>query len=291
MTQLARLKPDDLSTSADLSSYCNLLILHEASCFQALTKEPQLDLHLAGKTVLITGGSKGIGAACAQSFAAEGCNLILVARNQALLTSVQNQILDTHPVKVETHSLDLRDQTNFTQAAKLCATVDILVNNAGDIPSGTLKMLDEAQWRNAWELKLFGYINLSREAYAFMTERQSGVIINVIGMAAERASYDYICGSTANAALAAFTKGLGLGSKKFGVRVMGVHPPSTRTERIDKLLQSTAQQRYGDTTRTADLIKDGIFLPAIEPQQVADAVTYLASPRASQLSGIVVNLG
>jgi NAD(P)-dependent dehydrogenase (short-subunit alcohol dehydrogenase family) len=72
---------------------------------------------------------------------------------------------------------------------------------------------------------------------------------------------------------------------------MGVHPPSTRTERIEKLLKSTAQQRYGDQTRTADLIKEGVFLPAIEPQQVADAVTYLASPRASQLSGIVVNLG
>jgi NAD(P)-dependent dehydrogenase (short-subunit alcohol dehydrogenase family) len=250
-----------------------------------------MDLHLAGKTVLITGGSKGIGAACAHSFAAEGCNLILIARNQASLTSVQNEILDKYRVKVETHSLDLRERSDFTQAAKLCATVDILVNNAGDIPSGSLRTLDEAQWRNAWELKLFGYINLSREAYAFMVERQSGVIINVIGMAAERASYDYICGSTANAALAAFTKGLGLGSPKFGVRVMGVHPPSTRTERIEKLLKSTAQQRYGDQTRTADLIKEGVFLPAIEPQQVADAVTYLASPRASQLSGIVVNLG
>ena len=175
-----------------------------------------MDLHLAGKTVLITGGSKGIGAACAHSFAAEGCNLILIARNQALLTSVQNEILDKHRVKVETHSLDLRDRADFTRAANLCATVDILVNNAGDIPSGTLRTLDEAQWRNAWELKLFGYINLSREAYAFMMDRKCGVIVNVIGMAAERASYDYICGSTANAALAAFTKGLGLGSPKFG---------------------------------------------------------------------------
>ncbi len=72
---------------------------------------------------------------------------------------------------------------------------------------------------------------------------------------------------------------------------MGVHPPSTRTERIEKLLKSTAQHCYVDPTRTADLIKDGVILPAIEPQQVADAVTYCASPRACQLSGIVVNLG
>lgn len=250
-----------------------------------------MDLHLAGKTVLITGGSKGIGAACATSFAAEGCNLILAARNQALLAAVQADIVARFKVNVEVHSLDLRDSADLKRAAALCEKVDILVNNAGDIPAGTIETLDEIKWRHAWELKLFGYINLSREAYALMKARQSGVIINVIGMAGERASYDYICGSTANAALAAFTKGMGLGSTKFGVRVMGVHPPSTRTERIANLLKSAAKQRYGDESRIADLIKEGVFLPAIEPEQVADAVVYLASPRASQLSGIVVNLG
>lgn len=124
-----------------------------------------------------------------------------------------------------------------------------------------------------------------------MKQRQSGVIVNVIGMAGERPSYDYICSSTANAGLAAFTKALGVESAKFGVRVIGVNPPSTRTERVDIVRRAAAKQRYGDETRTADLVKDGVFLPAIDPEQVADAVVYIASPRASQLSGIVVNLG
>ncbi len=250
-----------------------------------------MNLHLAGKTVLITGSSKGIGAACARSFAAEGCNLILVARSRDLLEAVRAEIVAQYKVQVDVHALDLRNAADLKRTAALCATVDILVNNAGDIPSGTIETLDEIKWRHAWELKLFGYINLSRDVYALMKARESGVIINVIGMAGERASYDYICGSTANAALAAFTKGMGLGSTKFGVRVMGVHPPSTRTERIDTLLKATAKARYGDETRTADLIKEGVFLAAIEPEQVADAVVYIASPRASQLSGIVVNLG
>ena len=250
-----------------------------------------MDLHLTGKTVLITGGSKGIGAACAQSFAAEGCNLILVARNQQLLSKVQADLIARYKVQVDVHALDLRKPAELKQAADLCASIDILINNAGDIPSGTIETIDDMTWRHAWELKLFGTINLTRQAYAAMKERRSGVIVNVIGMAGERASFDYLCGSTANAGLAAFTKGMGLGSKEFGVRVMGVHPPSTRTERIDNMLKATAKRRYGDETRTADLIKDGIFLPAIEPEQVADAVVYLASPRASQLSGIVVNLG
>lgn len=250
-----------------------------------------MDLQLAEKTVLITGGSKGIGAACAQSFAAEGCNLILVARNHSHLEAVQAEIRAKYGVKVDVHAIDLREPVGIEQAAELCKTADVLVNNAGDIPAGTIESLGEMKWRHAWELKLFGYINLSRHAYASMKLRRSGVIVNVIGMAAERASYDYICGSTANAALTAFTKGLGLGSTQFGVRIMGVHPPSTRTERIDTMLRAAAMQRYGDETRTGDLIKEGVFLPAIDPEQVADAVVYLASPRASQLSGIVVNLG
>lgn len=250
-----------------------------------------MDLRLAGKTVLITGGSKGIGAACARSFAAEGCNLILVARNEALLKATAADIGAGHPVQVEVHALDLRDAAGMQRAAELGERADILVNNAGDIPGGTIESIGEEAWRHAWELKLFGYINLSRLVYASMKQRGAGVIMNVIGMAGERASYDYICGSTANAALAAFTKGLGLGSVKSGVRVMGVHPPSTRTERIDTLYRNVAKQRYGDETRTADLIKDGVFLRAIEPEQVADAVVYLSSPRASELSGIVVNLG
>lgn len=250
-----------------------------------------MDLRLRGKTVLITGGSKGIGAACARSFAAEGCNLILVARNQALLQQVQADIAAKQGVKVDACSADLREPADLKRTAELCREADILVNNAGDIPAGTIETLDDAKWRHAWELKVFAYISLSREAYASMKQRRSGVIVNVIGMFGERPSYDYLCGSAANAGLAAFTKALGVESIKFGVRVIGVNPPSTRTERVDIVRRAAARQRYGDESRTADLVKDGVFLPAIDPEQVADAVVYIASPRASQLSGIVVNLG
>lgn len=249
-----------------------------------------MDLGLGGKTVLITGGSKGIGAACARSFAAEGANLVLVARNQALLEQVQTGIGAKHGVKVEVHSADLREAGGLARTAELCRRADILVNNAGDIPAGTIETLDEATWRHAWELKVFSYINLSRDAYRAMKQRASGVIVNVIGMFGERPSYDYLCGSMANAGLAAFTKALGVESIKFGVRVLGVNPPSTRTERVDIVRKAAARQRYGDETRTADLVKDGVFSPAIDPEQVADAVVYIASPRASQISGIVVNL-
>ena len=241
-----------------------------------------MDLKLKGKTVLVTGGSKGIGLACAKSFMAEGCRIHIASRNKDNLDKAKAALGgDTHA-----HVADLRDGAALKALASACGDVDILVNNAGDIPGGTLESLDEAKWRHAWELKLFGYINLTREIYSRMRARKSGVIVNVIGMAGENPSFEYICGSTANAGLAAFTKSLGKGSLKDGVRVVGLHPPSTRTDRIITLMKAQAKAKFNDESRYEELMGN-----VIEPEQVADTAMFLASPRAGQLSGVVLNLG
>ena len=250
-----------------------------------------MDLGLTGRTVLITGGSRGIGAACAHSFAAEGAHLVLVARHLPALASLRDALVARHGARVDVHALDLRTPDGVAAASALCGSIDVLVNNAGDIPPGSLEAIDDTRWRAAWELKLHGYIALSRTAFVAMKARGGGVIVNVIGMAAERPTFEYICGASANAALAAFTKALGQRSLQSGVRVMGVHPPATRTERIDTIMRAAAQAKYGDPSRIDDLVKDGLASAAIDPEQVADAVVYVASKRASQLSGIVFDLG
>ena len=245
-----------------------------------------MDLGLKGKSVLITGGSKGIGLACAMSFAAEGCNLHLAARNRELLEGARRKIRDDHSVDVSLHAVDLREGAALRDLANACGDSDILVNNAGDIPGGTIESLDEAKWRHAWELKVFGYINLTRELFGRMKARKRGVIVNVIGMAAENPTFEYICGAAANAGLAAFTKGIGKRSGEHGVRVLGVHPPNTRTDRVLTLMKAQAKAKFGDECRYEELLRS-----VIEPQQVGDTVAFLASPRAGQLSGIVLNLG
>ena len=250
-----------------------------------------MKLGLEGKTVLITGGSKGIGRACAMAFAAEGCNLHLVARDVARLEAAHAAIRAAHPVEVRLHPADLRDGEAVKRIAAKCADAEILVNNAGDIPGGSIDQIDEARWRHAWDLKVFGYVNLTREMLAHMRSRGRGVVVNVIGMAGEKPSWDYICGAVANAGLAAFTKGLGAKSPEFGVRVVAVHPPATRTDRITALLKAVAKNKYGDESRTDDVLRDGSFGRVIEPEQVANTVAFLASPRAGQLSGVVINLG
>jgi NAD(P)-dependent dehydrogenase (short-subunit alcohol dehydrogenase family) len=244
-----------------------------------------MDLNLKDKSVLVTGGSKGIGLACAKSFAAEGCRVHVASRNRETLEAAAKAIGG------KAHVADLRDAGALRQLAEACADVDILVNNAGDIPGGTIEAIDEAKWRHAWELKVFGYVNLTRELFTRMKARKSGVIVNVIGMAGEKPSFEYICGSMANAGLGAFTKGMGSGSAAFGVRVLGVHPPATRTDRIIPLMKAAAKEKLGDENRWQELVGTGSFGAMIEPEQVADTVVFLASARAGKLSGVMVNLG
>jgi len=241
-----------------------------------------MDLGLKGKSVLVTGGSKGIGLACAKAFAAEGCLLHLAARDKDRLAQAARSLGGD----VKVHSVDLRDPTALRRLAEECAGIDILINNAGDIPGGTIETLDEAKWRHAWELKVYGFINLTRELYARMKARKSGIIVNVIGMAGETHPFEYICGATANAGLAAFTKAMGKGSREHGVRVVGVHPPSTRTDRIITLMKTAAKAKWGDESRYEELMGS-----VIEPEQVGDTVCFLASPRAGQLSGVELNMG
>jgi short-subunit dehydrogenase len=168
-----------------------------------------MDLHLRGKRVLITGASKGIGAAAAEAFAEEGSSVHLAARSTEAMEALAQRLRAAHQVNVIAHTGDLRKSDNLHRLARETEGIDILVNNAGDIPGGSLDKIDEATWRHPWELKVFGYINLTRLVHADMKSRNHGVIVNIIGAAGERFNYHYITGSAGNAALMAFTKSLG----------------------------------------------------------------------------------
>ena len=102
-----------------------------------------MDLMLAGKRVLITGASKGIGAEAARVFAEEGCNLLLAARSIDALTALASRLRADYAVKVDVSQTDLRDSADLSELAAQAADVDILVNNAGDLPGGNLELIDE----------------------------------------------------------------------------------------------------------------------------------------------------
>src|SRR6185295_14402214 len=138
------------------------------------------------------------------------------------LNALADRLRSAHQIGASVHVTDLRKGEHIARLAKDASDIDILVNNAGDIPGGSLDRIDEATWRHAWELKVFGYINLTRRIYAHMKARGHGVIINDIGAAGERYDANYIAGSTGNAALMAFTRALGGKSLDDNIRVVGI---------------------------------------------------------------------
>ncbi|MBL8376719.1 MAG: SDR family NAD(P)-dependent oxidoreductase [Burkholderiales bacterium] len=249
-----------------------------------------MDTGLKGKKVLITGASKGIGLACAKAFAAEGCELHLAARDAARLEAARAEVAKVAPVAVKLTAIDLSKPGSAAALKAAAGAVDVLVNNAGAIPGGSIETIDEARWRDAWELKLFGYINLTREFLPPMLAAGKGAIVNVIGLAGAKPSYDYVCGATANAALIAFTKGVGAGATNKGVRVIGVNPTATRTDRIITLNKARAKTSLGDESRWEEMMTNLPFGRICEPEEVADLVVYCASAKASYLSGTVIDI-
>jgi NAD(P)-dependent dehydrogenase (short-subunit alcohol dehydrogenase family) len=254
----------------------------------------RMDLELRGKNVLVTGASKGIGLACAWGFAAEGCNIHIAARSAGELNAERDKMMKKHGVGVTSHPSDLGAAGNAVKLGGACGDIDILVNNAGAIPGGRIDQVDDETWRRAWDLKVFGYVNLTREVYGRMKKRGAGVIVNVIGVAGERNRSDYIAGTTGNAGLMAFTRALGSESVDHGVRVVGVNPGRIETERQVTGLKFQAQQKFGDESRWKE-IRDAMvetlpFKRSGRVDEVADLVVFLASARASYISGTIVTI-
>ena len=220
-----------------------------------------MDLHLRGKRVLITGASKGIGAAAAEAFAEEGCDVMLAARNGEQLKALTERLRSAHQIGATAHVVDLRKGEDIARLVKEAADIDILVNNAGDIPGGSIDKIDEATWRHAWELKVFGYINLTRAIYAQMKARGHGVIVNDIGAAGEKFDANYICGSAGNAALMAFTRALGGKSLADNIRVVGINPGPVGTDRHVTLLKTRAKNQFGDENRYKEFQKEHAARP------------------------------
>ena len=246
-----------------------------------------MDMHLRGKRVLITGASQGIGEALAYSFADEGCDLVLVARSADKLDDIARRIRAQQGVNVTVHALSLTEADSIDLLAKSEQQIDILVNNAGNIPAGNLWDVDAKAWREGWNLKVYGYIDMTRAFYPIMKQRGGGVILNNIGMAAEAFDFDYVAGSSGNAALAAFTKAVGGKSLRDNIRVVGVNPGPVSTERIEKIFKMRSESAFGDASRAGEFSR---HLPLGRPatvHEIAELFVFLASTHSGYTSGVV----
>ncbi len=247
-----------------------------------------MDLGLAGRRVLITGGSKGIGFATARVMLEEGCEVILASRSTAALQQAQSAL--GGQTRVQTVVADLSHSEERERMFRLHPQIDILVNNAGAIPSGGLLDLSMERWAEAWSLKVMGYIHLTQLYLGAMKEAGSGTIVNIIGSAGRNPRYDYVCGGTGNAALMAFTGAVGGRAVDWGVRVFGINPAQTRTERNITLSKARALQMFGDESRWQDLQEKLPLGRPAEPVEIARAAAFLASPACGYVSGTVLDV-
>ena len=243
-----------------------------------------MDMKLQGRTALVTGASRGIGLGIAQALAREGVSLVLNSRTPEKLNEVCRE-LKARPV-----ALDLSKPESIPALVEAAGDVDILVNNAGGIPRGTLEEIDGPAWRRAWDLKVFGYIDLTRAYLARMKKRGKGVIVSVIGAAADRPDPNYVAGCMGNVALNMLTTCVGGESVRHGVRVVAVNPGPIMSDRFMQGLEWRAGKRWGDKSRWREVLEDLPMKRAGTVEEVAGAVVYLASDHASYISGTAIRI-
>jgi NAD(P)-dependent dehydrogenase (short-subunit alcohol dehydrogenase family) len=249
-----------------------------------------MDLELAGKRVLVAGGSKGIGLACARLFQAEGARVAIASRSADNLA----RAAETLP-GVMCRSADLTDADQARDLVEAIEAelgpVDILVNSAGAARRTPPDDLTPAHWLTALQAKFLTYIHVIDPLVKRMAARGHGVIVNVVGQGGKVASPVHLPGGSANAALMLATAGLAQAYAPRGVRVVGLNPGTTDTDRVAQGLKADAALQKIEPEEALRRLIARIPVGRIaRSEEVANAVVFLASARASYLTGVTISM-
>jgi NAD(P)-dependent dehydrogenase (short-subunit alcohol dehydrogenase family) len=244
-----------------------------------------MDLGLRNKNVLITGGSKGIGFACAKVFRAEGSRIALVSRSQDHLDAACAALGGAFAIAADVS--DAEAAAAMVEEVELeFGPVDVLVNCAGAARRTDADELTPAAWHAAMQAKYFSYIHVIDPLVKRMAERGRGAIVNVIGHGGKVPSRVHIAGGAANSALMLATAGLAHAYAARGVRVVGINPGMTATERVAEGLQAEAKRDGLNQKQALERAVQRLPLGRLaEPEEIADIVAFAASERGRYLTG------
>jgi NAD(P)-dependent dehydrogenase (short-subunit alcohol dehydrogenase family) len=253
-----------------------------------------MDLELTGKHVLVTGGSRGIGLACARAFLAEGARVSLVGRSRAHLDTAVAQ-LKAEGRAAAGYEADLTGAGAALNAVNAAwnagGPIDVLVNSAGAALRTPFGELAPAAWQAAMQAKFFTYINVMDPLVKRMGERGTGAIVNVVGMGGKLATLTHLAGGAANAALMLASAGLAAAYGPRGVRVNAVNPSLTLTDRMAEGIAADARLRGISEEEALRQAQARMPLGRLAlPEDIANAVVFLASPRAGYISGAILSM-
>jgi NAD(P)-dependent dehydrogenase (short-subunit alcohol dehydrogenase family) len=256
-----------------------------------------MDLYLEGKAALVTGGSAGIGLACARGLVGEGVDVAIAGRSPERLAAAAAELEAVAANRARTPTIvtiaaDLSQAGDVTRAAAearaTLGRVDILVNNAGSAMGGPFFDLGDEAFLAAWTLKLLGYIRMTRAVAPEMIARRDGRIVNIIGGAARTPAPAFLTGSTANAAILNFTRGLSKELAPHNVRINAISPGSTATERAERLIAADAVDgvtlEQARETRLARIPMHRLT----GPDEIAAMMLLLVSDRTASMTGAEV---
>jgi NAD(P)-dependent dehydrogenase (short-subunit alcohol dehydrogenase family) len=257
-----------------------------------------MDLELAGKVAIITGGSRGIGKAIGRVMAEEGVNVALVARSQASVDAAASDVSKQVPGKAKGFVCDTTDDASVkkmvTDVIAQFGRVDILVNCAAK-PSGQTRppTLDEITTEDVWDhvnTKVVGYLRTAQAVMPHMVKQKSGRIINVSGLGARHTGTTI--GSIRNVGVAALTKNMADELGPHGIQAICVHPGLIRTEATPGVIAARAKAA-GVSEAEIEKKMDGgnIIKKLVTAEQIGWVVAFLASPKSMAINGDVIPAG
>ena len=253
-----------------------------------------MELGLNGKVALITGASRGIGAAIAAEFAREGIHVCLVARDQTKLREVASAITNTASVRTAVHAADLTRPAAATAAVEAAIAafgrLDILVNNAGATKRADFFALSEEDWQDGFALKFHGYVRLTRAAWPHLRQSK-GSIINIVGIGSRAGSAEFTIGGSVNVALLNFTKAMADIGVTQGVRVNAINPGLIETDRFARNVERTMHERScGREDALMYLLSSHGTTRVGRPDEIGALAAFLASEKADFIQGSIIDI-
>lgn len=254
-----------------------------------------MDLGLKGRVAIVTGSSQGIGKAIALGLSQEGAKVCICARNEKQLNQTAREIESTTGVEVYAVQADLtkEDDTRklVAKTSEQFGRIDVLVNNTGGPPSATFLETSAEHWKEAIDLLLMSVVTACSEVIPHMQKRKWGRIINMTSFAAKQPAERLVLSNALRAGILGLTKTLSNELAEDGILVNAVCPGWTLTKRVEELAKAKAKTTSKNYEEIIKGWESQIPLKRLaQPKEIADLVVFLASERASYITGAVIQV-